>query len=393
MINGALGTVSVPSFDCPTPASHCTWDDFSSLGVCASFENLTDVATADCTWGQNGTDPYNGTCVYDYPGRRDRDPKMTITRTGEDDGEGGITPNSNSTFDFLSAVAADHDDPIGGTELSLTVARANSFLWKEFVPFPTEILYIRWYFCQQTFHNVTSTPAALTVGRTTEEALLPVRNETHMPPDLNNPIFVPEYTRLTYRAESTGHNYTMMQRTPIQMFNYIGYLLSVRYSFGHTQDSVVGGVTLGNNDLIAMGWFLNQTDIARMAGDVAATLSAQLRARDPGDNANLTVLAGRATAPRTYVAVRWPWLVLPLFEAAAAAVLLGVTVAGTRGLPLVKGSAVAPLVYGLRGWEGTPGFADAGRADAAEVLDRRAARMVAALEEGDGGRLAFVRKR
>lgn len=289
-------------------------------------------------------------------------------------------------FDFLQAMGGSLTDSIGGVELSLTTVRG-----MQPRPNATELLYSHWYICSQTFHNVTSTSRALNVGSVTSEPLTPLRNETTTADSAD--IGDPNYTRLVYRAESTGQEYSLIQRAPTQLFNYLGYMLSVGFSLhpgvNDENSQIVSGTTLGNNNLLTMGYFLNLTDLHQMTANVAATLSAQVQGQSPGDNKNLTMISGKAWVTETYIFVRWQWLILQLLETLVTVVLLVVTMIKTKEQPLVKNSTVASLLYGLEGWD--PEKTWTGKMDAAEKLQHRSGQMVAWFGEGSDGRLCFSR--
>lgn len=307
---------------------------------------------------------------------------MSLARFGSPDSQGNIVPGR---WDYLHTVATSHDDDIGGQSLSLTIARSPTFAWAKFVPFPTELLYAHWYFCQQTFYDVSSTSGDLAVGRIVQEPLTPVRSETNIPAGQNISSSSPNYKQLTYRANSTGHEYSTTSEAVTAIMSTLCSLLSVNY----LDDDV--GCIIDNTNILQMGDFLSATDLANMTRNVAATLSAQIQSSSPGDNANLTVVQGDAFVSETYILVRWPWLTLMILEGVGTVVLLAVTIKNTRGQPLAKASIIAPLMYGLTGWKNEPGCTSAGISDSSPILERRAKHMSACLGEEAGGRVGFVR--
>lgn len=308
---------------------------------------------------------------------------MSLARFGSPDSQGNILPVG---WDYLSTVATSHDDEICGQSLSLTIARSPTFTWARFVPFPTEILYAHWYFCQQTFHDVTSTSGGLAVGRIVQEPLTPVRNETIVPAGTNITSSNPRYTRLIYRANSTGQEYSMTKRAGMAIMNHLSSLLTVNHL-----DYDTGCVIVDPTGILSMSQFLGATDLANMTRNIAATLSAQIQSSSPGDNENSTLVRGDAFISETYILVRWPWLTLMFLEGAGTVVLLAITIVKTRGQPLVKSSIIAPLMYGLKGWEDEPDYTSAGVSDSSPILERRAKQMSACLGEQAGGQVRFVK--
>lgn len=74
VIDGLAGSVFAPNFDCP--GDTCTWPDYTSLGICGNYYNLTGSNEANCTG-----DSFLLNCTYELPntltdgfrGQRDRD--------------------------------------------------------------------------------------------------------------------------------------------------------------------------------------------------------------------------------------------------------------------------------------------------------------------------------
>ncbi|KAF6795388.1 hypothetical protein CSOJ01_13451 [Colletotrichum sojae] len=63
-----------------------------------------------------------------------------------------------------------------------------------------------------------------------------------------------------------------------------------------------------------------------------------MRGRLTGNNANATMVPGKVFKREPFISVRWPWLLLPLFERALTAALLVVSILMTRRDPLLKSS-------------------------------------------------------
>ncbi|KAI0147967.1 hypothetical protein F4776DRAFT_291793 [Hypoxylon sp. NC0597] len=61
-----------PYFTCPEPAVRCEWGSFTTLGVCSTFANVTDVAAPDCSLT---SDTLN--CAYSFPAMLDFDSSTT----------------------------------------------------------------------------------------------------------------------------------------------------------------------------------------------------------------------------------------------------------------------------------------------------------------------------
>ncbi|KAM0817860.1 hypothetical protein AB5N19_03667 [Seiridium cardinale] len=380
LINGIVGAVSTPSLSCPEPATQCSWGDYSSLGYCYDFRNLTTIMTRDCSQDQNST-ILNYTCVYDYTGRDPVDPKMNMTWIVTLDPDGGVENVIDWTF--FTASPTYHIDTIGGAELALTSARQTRA-----VPDIVELLYSRWYICEQTFENVTSSSGVLNTGNVRTGALDPVRSQATDPGKEGQD----SYTILVYRSKSTGQEYMIAKQAIEQTLAYLNNVFDVDFTVHpgwSDPNAQVVNATLGNNRLIQMGYFLNSTDLHNMTENVAKTLSAQMQSNSPGDNTNLTLVAGEAFKPETYIYVRYEWLVLPLLETVVTIVLLVITMVKTRHAPLVKTSIIAAMMYGLYGWR--PEDIQAGIADTGEILERRARGMPMYIDANSHGQMRFVR--
>jgi hypothetical protein len=61
IVDGISGAVFEPNFN--YPADYCTWEDFTTLGICSAYQNLTSEIKMDCD------DPKNPlfNCTYTFP--------------------------------------------------------------------------------------------------------------------------------------------------------------------------------------------------------------------------------------------------------------------------------------------------------------------------------------
>lgn len=385
IINGVLGSVGEPSYSCPS--SHCSWPDFSSLAVCSTYTDISDLAKPNCTIGKNGTDPYDLECEYDYKGRNDTEYLASMKWQLIEEEGGDVFP---AFFSFFQSEVSNHTDAIGGTWGSMTSVRVTdpNKVARKVGP-PVEMLRSEWYLCEQTHRNVTVVDGKLILGNITSTPLIPVKNETTADTGL------PEDVLLTYASTTNPERtYAIPKLVPARMFDYLRTLLSnpfaTRASVNETTGRTSGGILPGSNDLFPMGYFMNLTSLSNLTTNVAQTFSNQMRANVGGDNANLTMLVGTAYAQETYIRVRWGWVILPLGETLLSAVFLVVTIVLSRDTPLFKGSVLAFLVHGLRGWSES-GIRGLYRRNTAEEVMRSSEGMRAVLREDEGGWLGFWR--
>lgn len=146
LLNGAAGATGQPSFSCASPASRCTYDDFSTLGFCASVINMTERTTSSCQispWTYAYLD-----CTYDFPNQSTYIGQSLSTRYGIPLNNG----NDDSTH-FLSTT---------GPNLTFASVKSLSTTIGDFDKGPpVEVFAVQWYWCELNFHNVTSLPGHL----------------------------------------------------------------------------------------------------------------------------------------------------------------------------------------------------------------------------------------
>ncbi|KAK7927503.1 hypothetical protein PG985_004501 [Apiospora marii] len=392
LLNSIFGQVPHPSYSCPPPATSCSWPEFSTLGVCRSVRNLTDVAVPDCKANEikdKAAPGLNLTCTYDYAGRNRSEylveMEWNLTLRNGTNGKPTVVPTDYTWFRSRTSI---HTDSFGHHTLSLTsvkVANANNGISGKDKPPPTEMLQSDWYLCERTHRGATVDSGRLVPGTVVEEPLTPLRNRTVIgATELNRGTMFDE-SFVTYRANASGREYTTGNYALQRVYEFLQTVLDNRFGLYDNATRVERGGKLG--ELLPMGYYMNLTDHAAMTGSIADGISAQMRSRGPGDNNNLTMLSGSAFRSETYIRVRWPWFLLALVEVVAAAVLVTATIFITRGEPLLKSSVMALLLHGLDGW-GEDGRS--GRLETEKDLDARSKAMKAQLCEDDNGWLRFA---
>ncbi|KAK8059968.1 hypothetical protein PG996_009898, partial [Apiospora saccharicola] len=392
LLNAVFGQVAPPSYSCPPPATSCSWPDFSTLGVCRSFRNLTDVAKPDCKTKESEpeatTQWLNLTCTYDYTGRNRSEHLVemdwNLSARNKTNGELMILPADYTWYQSRCTI---HTDGFGHHTLSLTsvkVDNANNGISGKDKPPPTEMLQSDWYLCERTHRGAGVESGRLVPGTVEEEPLTPIRNRTATATkEFGGTLFDESF--VTYRASRTGREYTTGNYPFGRVYEFLQTVLDNRFGLADNATRIDSGGALGG--LLPLGYYMNLTDHAAMTGSIADGLSAQMRSQSPGDNGNLTMLEGAAFRAETYIHVRWPWFLLALVEVVAAALLVTVTIFITRGEPLLKSSVMALLLHGLDGW-GEDGRS--GRLETERELDKRSKTMTAKLCEDDNGWLRFA---
>ncbi|KAK4171287.1 hypothetical protein QBC36DRAFT_367345 [Triangularia setosa] len=107
----------------------------------------------------------------------------------------------------------------------------------------------------------------------------------------------------------------------------------------------------GLNLFLLFNDYLANTDLQNFSSSLTAIVLSQMRAKNPGDNANLTLVPGDVFTGEPYIQVHWRWLTLFLMETLLTAGLLVTTIFLTRDEPLYKGSALVLLKHRIPSWE------------------------------------------
>lgn len=443
LLASITGTKHEPQFSCPPPATRCSWDTFSSLAVCGTFSNLTDTASRDCTTlyhpspGSSSQFPnathdkfVNVTCqlsVVDmrsnpltmnwYTGRTNAE---TIPGMSEEYGHGQLDCGH---YDLLDASIEgswpiESDDSItskyrlSGLYAKLHVVRTldheilynisdvrdyTSAMWQ--LPMRTEFLRASWHFCEQVYSDVSVDLGILSVGNVT-----------------SNPLtLMSMYSGYFFHSHASGLNYTVADShngewnndalselldlhlgySPIPYESNPTYSSSdshrIFYSMPHNESQLTLNEVLYRASGLtqSLSIYLRSADIEALTNDLASTLTARIRSNTIGGNNNLTVLPGQAFVNEAYIAVQWPWIILPITETVLAAAALAITIVLTRQQALLKGSTVSLLMQQIDGWSSEE--TKVRRFDTSEQLRDRAKAMVVRLDEGRDGEMMFKR--
>lgn len=373
IIDGIAGSVFQPEYSCP--GDHCSWPNFTTLGVCSDFLNLTDRVKVDCV----GTFDDQQNCSYQFPtdipiNSADSTPFVLNVSYAEQStgmskptsifasrGNIGVSPGADTGIDAAVLFAI---KMVNDSRANLTDKPQN------------EAYYSTWYWCEQSYHNVTADPGRISNAEFTSEAL-------SRPVIYSNEYGLDGSLYLPLTANSTGHAFSISATSNNALFPYLSNLL--------TRDIVDMYPHAGwldfDNDSLDLSTFLYTTDIKNFTENLAKTLTNQVRSMAPGDNNNATSFAGDVFIKEVYIRVRWPWLIIPLVETLTTAVLLVSCIILSWHSRLLKTSLIALLVHGLDGWSGDeinlPDSEDSEKLEA--VAEGMRARF---MEDGDG-RLRF----
>jgi hypothetical protein len=193
----------------------------------------------------------------------------------------------------------------------------------------TESYFTRFYWCAQTFRNVTAIPRQLSIGSVDVEEL--GEKEYHIGDGCSC---------TTLSSPSTGTNYTVDSTLAMYLMDYLSFILTQAViNVAPYSPRLDAPVDLAN--------YLYTTDFQNFTVNLATTLTNQIRSTDPGDNKNATIRRGTAYSKETYIHVRWPWAILPTATIIITSVLLATAILLTRKHPLFKSSGLALLFHGL----------------------------------------------
>lgn len=374
IIDGISGSVFQPAYSCP--GEHCSWPNFTTLGVCSDFLNLTDTVKVDCV----GRFDDQQNCSYRFPTDLPINsyysaPFVLNVSYAE---QAGSMSRPTSIFASRGDIGASPGSDPGIKAAVMFAIKMTKDSRASLTDVPqTEAYYSTWYWCEQTYKNVTADPGRITNADFTSEMLSP-------PDGLSNDEGLDGAQYLPLIANSTGHGFSISATSNNALFPYLYNLL--------TRDIVDMYPHAGSdfdNDSLDLSTFLYTTDLKNFTENLAKTLTNQVRSIAPGDNSNATSFAGDVFIKEVYIRVRWPWLIIPLVETLTTAVLLVSCIMLSRHSRLLKTSLIALLVHGLDGWRADeinlPGSEDA------EKLETMAEGMRARFMEDGDGRLQFAK--
>ncbi|KAJ2989292.1 hypothetical protein NUW58_g3542 [Xylaria curta] len=323
VVDGISGAIFEPNFNCPS--DYCTWEDFTTLGICSAYQNLTSEIKTSCDDPQKPL--FN--CTYMFPDGKG----STIARniTFGDVGKSQYLKAESFRSWFQSTAVQNRSGVLSAvkvTNYDLYRNRVPGIGFAYAQPPVTESYFARFYWCTQTFRNVTAIPRRLSFGSVDVEEL--EEKEYHIGDGCSCTTF----------SSPTGTNFTVDSTLAMYMMQYLQVLL--------TQAVVnVAPYSPRIDKPVDMANYLYTADFQNLTVNLATTLSHQIRSTNPGDNRNATTHSGAAYTKEIYIHVRWPWAILPTATVFITSVLLVFSVLLNTNHPLFKSSALALLFHGL----------------------------------------------
>ncbi|KAI6087467.1 hypothetical protein F4821DRAFT_277688 [Hypoxylon rubiginosum] len=352
LLNGVLGSPRQGLFYCPTPATKCTWNTFTTLGLCTEFKSFNSnsdqigVACWNTTFPENSNISQVG-CNYTFPSNIYDSVKYPIRLTID-----SISP-PETAFQGMSWVSSDDS---GTYVMRLAAGKANvssSGIWSD-----AQLFLVTWRWCARTFHNSARTPLGLYLNYSITEEDLILAHERDIHDSAEDLIAVS--TGLIYRAD-------------IELL----YIIQERLHFtDDLMDSNFGMVISLDNMAV---------DIGDIASNIAEAVNGMITSHDIIQNPYLQYIEGTAYYEEVYIHVRWGWLVLPVLEMAITSVFLAITIWLSRDQPIFKSSILPYLAHGLEGW--TSGELAIQTPESTERLEKVLFGQTAILYRGQDGQL------
>ncbi|KAK5663829.1 hypothetical protein OQA88_32 [Cercophora sp. LCS_1] len=399
ILTGILGVEPRPAFECPAPATQCSWDDFSTLGLCASVENLTQVIIppkcgTNAVVERNSSEPEVGSfyyqCTFDYRGRRpwERPVDLGVSWWGKADG----TLKNFYTREvplFRSVSAMTESDDIGGFNASMLVVKPAGVSREVLGELttdapPMDMFRVEWYLCEKSFHGITATGGNVAVGSVRSGSLLPRKEASNAVPLADNTTLTTSV--LTYEGSLSRARYDVDYAFLKRVLETLGRDTNISYSLicvgpVDLECERFGSITWGNM-LTGPDLALPIINVTELTDRIRAHVEAVMLDYNPA------VHMGQAFFPETFIRVRWEWLVLPLGVTILSVVLLVISIFSSRHQVLLKDSSIALLAHGIDGFK-AGGVGIQGQ-ESKEVLEEWAQKRRVRLGRTRDDRLVFL---
>ena len=366
MLMGAVGTSFQYQFSCREPATTCKWDHFTTLGLCSDVRNITDETQVECT----GDQALGVNCTYDFPGRDQDEPIVTMVYSRGNQTTSPISARFNISSRSL------FNETSGIPYTAFTAVKSTWHPPQPQLPPKAEVFHGIWYWCAQTFRNLTilnNIPQG--DGRPDETLKL----WSKKPVDVQLGRESPEDLSLDTQ------NWQFFDPSSSTVYNVSpGAVLGILYQLT-VFFTRAGGDEVRMSHLVApldLPSFLYSVDLQVAAAGVATSLTNQIRTKDNGDNMNATMAVGTATYNQVYIRIQWAWALLPLLEVVLVVMLLGLTIWATRDDPQLKESMLPFLAIGLDDTIRTNLVQDGFRS--AQDMEERARNIKVRFVEGNG---------
>ncbi|OTB09149.1 hypothetical protein M426DRAFT_260422 [Hypoxylon sp. CI-4A] len=395
------------------PASRCTWDDMSTLGICGRFRDITASVTQNCTIDNknsihNNNIPFhddtqflggytkNGTCDFWYPKSASISsgdtlhPYPPISLNYSDRFDETLDPFyvtiRTTTAGVLGISRADTSATIGTIWMVKIEDAVSDFDGTKFNPFQSYA--IDFYWCNRTLHGVIASSQGISYDSiSTEPWIIDVNNE-------GESVLTYDETHhiLLFCGQGDGPKYNISKNAFTGMASMPDSLVIEPLTYTKYNSSnpatLIKESPPASDPSTHVSEFMRTNDMEKLTANLADAFTAYIL-EPGGDNINAAKVTGYMFTKETVMNVQWAWLTLLVFETLFICVLLIITIFLTGRQPLLKNSAVALLFHGLLGWDTKE--LNIPLPETLESLDELAQRMTVRLEEDQSGSLKFIR--
>jgi hypothetical protein len=296
-------TATAISPTCST--GNCTFEQYSSLFVCSRCVNVTSLIQSTCTGGNSSLS--SPSCVYTLPNGLNATEGYTLLRTS-------IGALSTTELDNAGPVISNFSSILSNFDNDPALSALDCIL----------------YFCAKTYH---SSVIRGTFRETTEAT---VHADSVQSGDSNLTVTIPPSLLSSVKPESFA-----IQGVTADALTY--YLQPLLAGEAHIQDYVEFGAPLTGYSTDVIQALYTNNDINRTMTNLATTMGNHIRLK------GASYALGTTEVMRTFIHVRWWWLILPFSLEALTLVTLVATVilSAVRAVPIWKSSALAPIFHGV----------------------------------------------
>ncbi|KAI1809590.1 hypothetical protein GGS20DRAFT_590453 [Poronia punctata] len=379
-----------PFYTCPPPALRCEWYDFSTLGICGSFRNVTSSVRQNCTTAilsDNGTfvgyadgkppndSNYEGVCEFRFDAT-----DGSIGDIGDNHVVDPIAlefwnnPTDKLTMfgDVFSNVAINTSATVQSIWMVRVRNFTQSFNGSRYTTFESFIS--DFYWCHKDLQGASASEGGFKTRSTTSRpwasaegdrfhngALLcsakdlqreckddAARHGSNDSIGYNTEVVVPYVYNVkgepTYQISHVV--YGAMQMTT-------QWILAPKLYWDSLSNGAFPHYDTSNGGVIHDGFFASFFlfgDVEAYTQRLADGLTVFMLAPD-GDNVNATTVPGYMVYDDISFEVQWVWLSVLIVEYLLGIALLVATILLSRGQPLLKNSATALLACTLSGWD------------------------------------------
>lgn len=320
ILNGLFNLSSPIQFACST--GNCQWDDFSTLGVASSCQNVTSTSIISCRTQGRGS-----SCNYTTPSG------LLISASSYSSSGGGSSTRFNSTAITPNAGGSEWSGDPNGPINSTLAYIAMAGLSNDFNFTRPDLMECSMRLCARVARNLTISNGTFVPGTLEDFELegVPGRYELERKPGIASP-------RDWFTFNVTGDHPSYPGN---RSFSYNAIDLDGVKRFFRT----VFSPDVGTPYYLSL---MDSPDRAETVATISDSMSYAFAYAPSGDK-----LQGRAFSDELYIKIHWPWIILPLLEVGMSLAFLVCTMIHTRrkGIAVWKSSGIVPLLTVMIGWD------------------------------------------